>query len=123
MSEPAWQIRHANTILYCRHWQRTVYFYREQLGLPVQTARHWFVEFRLHDTATLSVADEQHASIKSAGGQGLTLSLKIDDVETVRAALQAGGLDPTPLKALWGSRVFYVFDPEGNRIEFWSEGG
>ena len=120
MSDSGWQIFNANTILYCRHWQQTVHFYREQLGLSPRFTNDWFVEFQLHDTATLSVADESRASIKSAAGQGLTLSLRVSNVEPVHAALCNRGLSPTPIKILWGSSVFYVFDPEGNRVEFWS---
>ena len=110
----------ANTILYCRHWHRTVEFYRVQLALPVLFANDWFVEFRLTDTARLSVADQSRARIKSSGGQGITLALQVEAIETVRQALQRQGVEPGPVEHHpWGARVCYLCDPEGHRIELW----
>jgi hypothetical protein len=34
----------------------------------------------------------------------------------------AAGLNPTKIWKIWGAAAFYVFDPEGNRIEYWSGG-
>ncbi len=113
------EISTLNTILYCRQWQQTVAFYRDGLALPVLTERDWFVEFELNGGARLSIADETRASVKSSGGQGLTLSLKVNDLHERHRILQRAELDPGPIKPLWGSEVFYLFDPEGNRIEFW----
>ena len=64
----------ANTILYCRRWQAAVEFYRDRLQLPVTFASDWFVEFRLTETARLSVTDHSRARIKSGAGQGITLT-------------------------------------------------
>lgn len=111
----------ANTILYCKSWDQTVAFYKQHLGLPVTFATEWFVEFRLADAAHLSVADEARASVKSGGGQGITLALQVDSVETVWQRLQERGLNPQPLRDhSWGARAFYLFDPEGHRLEIWS---
>lgn len=114
------QIQSANTILYCRKWEETVVFYQRGLELPITVSTEWFVEFMLTETARLSVADESHTSIKSANGKGITIGLQVADILTARSQLQAAGLNPTALREIWEAKAFYVFDPEGNRIEFWS---
>jgi len=109
-----------NTILYCKKWQQTVAFYRDRLGLPVNFSNDWFVEFRLSEGARVSIADESRASIKS-GGAGLTLSLEVkeevNDIDSVRADIKSG-VAPTEISDHpWGARVFYLYAPEGHRIE------
>jgi hypothetical protein len=90
------------------------------LKLPVTTSNDWFVEFKLNATARLSVADESRASIKSNHGNGLTIGLQVEDVETMRSQLMDAGLRPTKIKEVWDAKVIYLHDPEGNRIEFWA---
>lgn len=110
----------ANTILYCRHWEQTVGFYRDRLGLLVNFSNDWFVEFCLNKKARLSIADEARASIKSCKGGGITLALEVEDIEAVWADMNSSGVEPTEIKDHpWGARVFYLYDPEGHRIEIW----
>jgi catechol 2,3-dioxygenase-like lactoylglutathione lyase family enzyme len=110
-----------NTILYCQHWAETVAFYRDKLQLPVNFASDWFIEFRLSETARLSVANEQRASIKSSHGAGITLTFQVKDIEQSHRLLQENGLNPGPIRAhAWGARVCYFFDPEGHRLEMWA---
>lgn len=112
-----------NMILYCERWEQAVRFYREALNLPVLFAGDWFVEFRLSDSARVSIADERRASIKSSHGRGVTLALEVDDIDSVRKDMEKKGLAPTPLRNHpWNARVFYLFDPEGHRIEIWQAG-
>jgi predicted enzyme related to lactoylglutathione lyase len=113
-------INRTNTILYCDRWEETVRFYREVVKLPVLTGKSWFVEFQLTPGACLSVADAAHASIDSAGGAGVTLSWRVEDVDAVRKRLMAGGIDVTSPRMIWGARSCFLFDPEGNRIELWT---
>lgn len=115
------KLSRVNTILYCRRWQETVRFYEDQLGLPVTFRNDWFVEFRLTETAHLSVADERRATIKSSAGAGITLTLQVEDIGAAWQYLAARGVNPGPVKAhAWGADVFYFFDPEGHRLEMWS---
>ena len=114
------KITTSNAILYCRKWRETVAFYAEVLQLDVHFSNEWFVEFAINTSARLSIADEARASIKSANGQGITLGFQVEDLQAIHVRLAKSGSNPTPLKKRWGSKVFYVFDPEGNRIEFWS---
>ena len=110
----------ANTILYCRRWKETVAFYRDRLGLESVFQYDWFVEFRLTPTAFLSVADQSRATLTSAGGKGITLSFQIDDLHAAHHAFVTDGLAPTAIRSqVMGADVFYLFDPEGTRIEFW----
>lgn len=114
-------IHRANTILYCDHWDAMVRFYRDVLALPVLMQKGWFVEFRLTDDACLSIADAAQASIPAAGGAGLTLALKVDHLDRLHDQLMSAGVKATPIRPVWGARGFFLFDPEGNRIEMWAD--
>jgi catechol-2,3-dioxygenase len=113
-------IKSMNIILYCKKWAEMMSFYQGALQLPITTSTEWFVEFKLTRTARLSIADESRTSIKSGSGKGITIGLQVADVMTTRVRLKDAGLDPTEVKEVWGAKAFYVSDPEGNRIEFWS---
>ncbi len=78
------------------------------------------MEFKLNATARLSVADKSQASIKSNHGNGITIGLQVKNVETTRMQLMEAGLHPTEIKKVWGAKAIYIYDPEGNRIEFWA---
>ena len=113
-------IKAANTILYCSKWDETVRFYRDQLKLSVSFSTDWFVEFSLNALSRLSVADENRASIKTSHGKGITLSWEVESVDRAWEDAQKDGLEPTAIrKHPWGARFFFLFDPEGHRIEFW----
>lgn len=114
------QIKSANTILYCKKWEEMVAFYQTGLKLPITVSTEWFVEFKLTGTSRLSVADESHTSIKSGSGKGLTIGLQVADIVATHSQLKGEGLNPTAIKDVWGAKAFYIFDPEGNRLEFWS---
>lgn len=110
----------SNTILYCRRWNDTVDFYAAGIGLRVLTRNEWFVEFRLSEEARLSVADEGSTSVKSSEGRGITISIHVDDARAARLQLLSRRLSPGELRSVWGSTAFFIRDPEGNRLEFWS---
>ena len=114
------KIKSTNTILYCKNWQETVEFYRTGLKLPVISSNEWFVEFKLNEMSRISVANEARTSIDSSGGKGITVSLQVADIEQARVELIEAGVTATPIKEVWGAKAIYVFDPEGNRLEFWS---
>ena len=119
MNKPSF--KSTNTILYCKHWQQTVDFYRRYLELPVTFESDWFVEFQLTGSAHLSLADERRASTKSNSGGGITVTLQVENADEMRTYLQSRGLDLEPVRDhAWGARVFYFFDPEGHRLEIWS---
>lgn len=114
-------LKSANTILYCKNWSETVAFYQRDLGLPITFASDWFVEFQLTETARVSIADEKRATIKSSGGAGITLTFQVESADETWQDLHNKGLTLEPVRDhAWGARVFYLFDPEGHRLEFWS---
>ncbi len=114
-------IKTSNTILYCTHWQKTVTFYKQQLELAITASNDWFVEFELNEQARLSVANEKRASIKSSHGAGITITLEVDDINATQRYLINRNLGPATIKShAWGAYVIHIFDPEGNRLEFWS---
>jgi predicted enzyme related to lactoylglutathione lyase len=114
------KIKSTNTILYCKKWEETVEFYRTQLKLLVLSSNEWFVEFKLNEMSRVSVANEARTSIESSGGKGITVSLQVADVEQTWTELIEVGITPMPIKDVWGAKVVYVHDPEGNRLQFWS---
>ena len=115
------KINVVNTIIYCKNWFESVTFYRDVLKFEVVFAKEWFVEFKLNEAASLSVVDEQRSVTGTSHGEGVMLSLRVDDVKTVRFEMELLELDPTPIETVWNVRVFSIFDPEGVRIEFWSQ--
>lgn len=114
-------IHFINTILYCQRWHETVAFYRDALAFPVTFKNDWFIEFGVNEYARLSVANEQRATIKSADGQGLTLAFRVEQADETWQYLLARGVSVGKIKDHpWGGRSFFLFDPEGNRLEVWS---
>ena len=113
--------KNANTVLYCRKWQETVDFYKLRLGLQITFESDWFIEFKLTETAHISIADESRTSINSCGGRGMTLALQVESAAETWQYLSNRGLKLDPVREhSWGSHVFYFSDPEGYRIEVWS---
>jgi catechol 2,3-dioxygenase-like lactoylglutathione lyase family enzyme len=116
------RLQTTNIILYCKNWAQTVYFYRDLLALPVLFENDWFVEFGLNAASRLSIADENRSSIKSNNGAGITLALEVENIESLWEQMGNAKLNPTAIrKHPWNARVFYLFDPEGHRIEVWQK--
>lgn len=117
---PVGNIKRINTILYCRNWDETVKFYRDVLKLSVNHEAGWLVEFQLIDNTFLSIANAAGTSIQSSNGSGITLSFQVENVDVAQRRLREIGIETGPIKPIWGARAFYIFDPEGHRIELWS---
>jgi len=114
-------IKRVNTILYCRKWQETVHFYRQDLKLPVIFSTDWFIEFQFGAETCLSIADESRATVPSGRGAGITLACQVENADKAWLILRNIGLESEPVKDHpWGARVFYLYDPEGHRLEIWS---
>jgi catechol 2,3-dioxygenase-like lactoylglutathione lyase family enzyme len=114
-------IERSNTILYCARWNETVEFYRSGLGLAVAHENDWFVEFELAPHSFVSIADATHSSVEPGDGRGMTLSLRVADVAAARSALVEAGVAVGEVGTRWGAAVIDVYDPSGNRLEFWSD--
>lgn len=112
--------RRSNTILYTDRWSDTVAFYRDALGFEVAFQNAWFVEFSVAADAFVSVADASRSTIAAGTGAGLTLSFEVDDLEAVRVDLVRAGAAAGELGSRFGASTLDVYDPVGNRLEFWS---
>lgn len=111
----------SNTILYCKNWEGCVLFYKSKLGLPVTVSRSWFIEFKLNESSRLSIADATKTTMDSNEGKGITITFRVADIFTTHSYLTKLGVNPTSVKEHpWGAKVLYIYDPDGNRIEFWS---
>jgi catechol 2,3-dioxygenase-like lactoylglutathione lyase family enzyme len=119
---PLLDIDRTNTVLYCERWTETVAFYRSVLGLRVAFQNDWFVEFQLTSSGFLSIADCSRATVAAVDGQGITLTWQVPDIDHARAVLEASAVDVSEPRRRWGANVFYCYDPEGHRIELWSNG-
>ena len=116
------QIEAANTVLYCEKWAETVAFYRETLALPVLFENEWFVEFALTESARFSIANAARATIDAVAGQGVTIAMQVADVFVAREKLVEGGVEIGRIKSRFNAQVCYFYDPEGHRLELWSQG-
>lgn len=120
MINPCITLQRTNTILYCHHWLETVHFYKNQMCLPVAFENDWFVEFQLTDASFLSIANSARATISDVQGQGVTLTWEVTDLEKAKEHLEIQGIATTPIQRKWGALAFYCTDPEGHRLEFWT---
>ena len=115
-----WRNLTTNMILYCKEWEKTVKFYRDDLSLPVNFMNDWFVEFCLTENSRLSIANEQRSTIKSPFKKGITIALQVEDIDAVWESVMKKKLEPTKIKPHpWDARAFWLFDPEGHRLEIW----
>jgi catechol 2,3-dioxygenase-like lactoylglutathione lyase family enzyme len=112
----------SNTILYCRRWRETIAFYRDELGLAVVADHDWFVEMSITGSTSLSIADAARATINAVDGQGITLSWQVKDLAATRTRLLTYGLEPSEVRTVGDVVACYLSDPEGHRLEIWSEG-
>jgi catechol-2,3-dioxygenase len=121
--ESTMQITAGNTIIYCNMWPEMVAYYRDQLGLqPTFEKDAWFIELQLCEGCHLSLAAAERCSVPSAHGKGLTLSWKVAELAALHASLVAKGIETSDITShSWRAPYFYIHDPEGNRIELWSE--
>ena len=116
------EIQRANIILYCSKWDETVDFYQNKLKLPVCVSLVWFIEFKINEMTCLSIADEKKTIMKSSRGKGHVITLKVEEIQKIYLELKNTGLNPSEIREhSWGAQVINIFDPEGNRIEFWSD--
>lgn len=111
-----------NTILYCRRWRETIAFYRDELGLAVLADHGWFVELAVTSGTSLSVADATRTTIDGVDGQGITLSWQVTDLGATRNRLVQNGLAASEVRRVGDAVTCYLTDPEGHRIEIWSQG-
>ena len=58
--------------------------------------------------------------MKGGSQKGITLTLQVKDIDTIWNEFEKIGLKPTPIKKhSWDANTFFIYDPEGHRIEIW----
>ncbi len=90
-------------------------FYKDILGLDLLMDHGWIATYGTDGTMPLQV------SFASQGGGGTPvpgLSIEVDDVEAVHAAVVRGGhpVEYGPVDEPWGVRRFFVRDPAGTLV-------
>ena len=75
-----------------------------------------------NSASRLSVADASRAGVETAHGKGITVTVKVEDIFAAYGTIMARGFSSGRVeKHAWGADVFYLTDPDGNRIEFWAD--
>ena len=102
--------------------QRGGVFYGEILGLSTQMDLGWIVTYGADRQAPVQI------SLATEGGSGTEvpdLSIEVDDVDAVHAAMLAAGFEVTygPVDEPWGLRRFYVRDPFGKLVNILAHSG
>jgi len=103
--------------------QKSIKFYRDGLGLPVESQQDDIIFFKLEGISLAlypkdKLAEDATVSDKSSGFPGFTLAHclsskeKVD--ETFRLFIKAGGkVIKKPQMVFWGGYSSYVADPDG----------
>ena len=115
-------VRSFHTVLYCHKWKECVSFYRDVLGFPVMFANEIFLEVQPVTGARIGLMDAGRTRWSASRGDSFILSFRVSDIEETHQCVEQrytglGELKDHP----WGGRLFEIKDPEGRRIEFWSD--
>lgn len=116
-------------ILYVNDFEKTMFFYKEILGLPVKMQHDTYVEF---DTGSTTLSINTRESVKEITGlsvpeantstQTFEVGFVVEDVEATVDMLRQNGVPiiKEPVTKPWGQTVAYVADPDGHFIEICS---
>ncbi|RLQ93186.1 VOC family protein [Falsibacillus albus] len=115
-------------ILYVENLEKSVYFYRDLLGLPLKMQAGTYTEF---DTGGTTLSLNTRESIKDITGfdlpdgkvpQTLEIGFVTEDVKGTVERLRAEGTTilSEATEKPWGQLVAYVEDPDGHYIEICS---
>ena len=118
-------IESMHTVLYCQKWQECVSFYRDTLGFPVALENQVFSELQSGPGSFIGLINARRSKRRtSCTHDNYLLSFRVSDVELLHEVLQKKWKGVAALKDHpWGARLFELHDPEGRRLEFWSNVG
>lgn len=119
-----WRVREQIPLLAVRDMRRSLAFYTGSLGFAV-VARYpdppevpgWVALGT--GAARLMLHTGHHLRNESTlrPGGSVTLSLYVDGLDALHAALEAAGQRPTPIRRMpYGARECYLNDPDGNEL-------
>lgn len=114
-------------ILYVSDQEKSIEFYRDQLGLPVRAEHGTYIEF---DTGSTILAINTKEFVRELlefpvpdqTSHSFEIGFVVEDVETTIKTLESQGVPVLmkPTKKPWGQTVAYVSDPDGHYIEICS---
>jgi predicted enzyme related to lactoylglutathione lyase len=107
-------VRGINVVyLYVSDMERSLAFYRDALGIPLQGDGHW-QEATLGQTRfALHLA---HEGVDALSAGTIHLDFEVEDVDAAAERLRAGGVDVREtMRDEWGSAV-EIADPDGYSI-------
>ncbi len=109
----------ANCLL-VNDFDKSIKFYRDILGLKVNSQDGKFADFKLEGTS-LAIFEKKSAVAMfpkehMGSGGGVILAFQVDDVNKACEGLKAKGVDvfEGPKTTEWGQTVAYFKDPDGN---------
>lgn len=101
-------------------FEKSRVFYRDVLGLKINSQDGKYADFKLRDTLLAIFQKDEAAAMfpkshMTAGG-GCVLAFQTDDVDKACRELKAKGIDifEGPKKTPWGQTVAYFKDPDSN---------
>lgn len=109
----------ANCLL-VNDFDKSMAFYRDILGLKVNSQEGKFADFKLEGTS-LAIFEKEAAVAMfpkehMGSGGGIVLAFQVDDVNKTCEELKAKGVKvfEGPKNTEWGQTVAYFKDPDGN---------
>jgi len=109
----------ANCLL-VEDFDKSFSFYKDALGLKVNSHEGKFADFKLEGTSlAIFQKDEAKAMFPKnhmGSGGGIVLGFQVDGVKKACEGLKAKGVEvfEGPKKTEWGQTVAYFKDPDGN---------
>jgi catechol 2,3-dioxygenase-like lactoylglutathione lyase family enzyme len=109
----------ANCLL-VNDFDKSLAFYKDTLGLEVNTIEGKFADFKLEGTSLAIFEKEAATSMFSkehmGQGGGVILAFQVEDVQKACDELKSKGIEifEGPKTTPWGQIVAYFKDPDGN---------
>jgi catechol 2,3-dioxygenase-like lactoylglutathione lyase family enzyme len=115
-------VRSSHTVLYCERWEECIAFYRDILGFSVVFTNEIFVEVQPATGARIGLMNASRTRWPASCSESFILSFRVANIDETHQSLQRelsgiGAIEDHP----WGARLFEIKDPDGRRIEFWSD--
>lgn len=103
--------------------EKSLIFYRDTLGLEVNSTDDGYVDFKLGDTLYAIFQKDKATAMfpktHMANGGGCVIAFPVEDVSKACEALKERGVEifEGPKTMPWGQTVAYFKDPDNNILE------
>lgn len=114
-------------ILYAADLNRSIAFYRDELGLEFRFERDGYAEFDTGPTRfglfERSRLGDLVGEVADPGGPAGEVLFLVDDVDAEAERLRAAGVEilTGPVDRPWGHRTLHLLDPDGHVVELAQE--